>query len=582
MAVLTTEQREAVNSKNHATVAACPGSGKTRCIVAKLIRCAEEVRETPRKVACITYTNVAANEIYRRLQRSGSNGDDELCDVSTIHSFCQNSVLRHFHWKIPELENGYRVLAPEVDLFKEYVDVVADRHQLSDFAKRSFSSLSRLPDGSPVVSGGITEEAAVEFWHTLLNDGYLDFSGLVFYAYRILCEYGSLRQNIAARYAHLLIDEFQDTTALQCELFKLIFAEGLTKFFLVGDEEQSIYSFAGANRELMSEFTTYVEGKRFPLSGNFRSSKNIVDAAQRVIQREPPMHSVGDWKDCAEQPTIVEGDGDFEVVTDYFLPKIDELNVPFGETAILAPNWFKLLPIGKQLRDYGIPVVGPGARPYRRSNMFSDLTEQICAQVDQNDPALIRNAERALFQLVENLTGKPNLSIFSFNGRRVLYRLIEVGGSLAEKHENVSGWLTEAAEAFRSILSEEGLLGNKSGAFLRIAARDMLRDMERNNTDPDNMELGALGMFANPRGSMKLLTFHGAKGREFSAVLMIAANDGLIPYYNYYNPLSNEGEEEGRRLFYVAVTRAKRILYISTGDDSKPPSRYISELGLNA
>ena len=119
---LTDEQRIAVYHDDHALVVACPGSGKTRSIIARLLRSIDAVRGSTRRVTCITYTNAAVHEIENRVRIYGSAGDDEYCDVSTIHAFCQNNILRHFHWKLDEFHDGFTVLHPTAkSIWKLYV-----------------------------------------------------------------------------------------------------------------------------------------------------------------------------------------------------------------------------------------------------------------------------------------------------------------------------------------------------------------------------------------------------------------------------------------------------------------------------
>ncbi len=582
MVRLTDEQRNAVEHPGHSVVVACPGSGKTRCIVSKLMRCAEDIRDSARRIACITYTNVAANEISYRLQRSGLTGDDELCDISTIHSFCQNNILRYHFWRIPELSGGYSVLTPDADLYQEYVDAIGDQFGLDRYEKEAFERLNRRPCGSPIVSSGLPEQAATAFWSALLEDGYIDFTGLVYYSYRLLSAFPSLRKNIAARYQFILVDEFQDTSALQCEIFKLIHAEASTTFFLVGDPEQSIYSFAGAEPRLMSNFSEHIGAKQFPLSGNFRSTKVIVTSAEQIIARNPAMIAVGE-RALVSIEVVRESSGDaVQSIIDYFIPTIDEYGYEFGDCAILAPSWFQLRPVGTSLRDYGIPVVGPGARPYKRTNLFADFSEQVCGQFAKPDPALMRSAERSLFRLLETVTGKPNFDVFSFRGRTVLLKLLDAGRNLADQYGAVDPWLPVAAEEFRRILVQDGMLGGKSGRFIVQSAMSMLTEMREKDIDPLNTDLNALGMFANPRNCIKLLTFHGSKGREFSGVAMIGLQDGLIPFHNRHNQLTLESEAESRRLFYVAITRAKYFCSLfSDPSDWRPPCRFLSDLDID-
>src|SRR5688572_1427433 len=119
--MLTSEQKTAVECDDHLMLTACPGSGKTRVIVSKLLRALEKVRETPRAVACITYTNAAVHEIEARVRIHIQPGDDRHFDIGTIHSFCLNNIFRPFAYHIEGYADGFKVLTPESDEFADCV-----------------------------------------------------------------------------------------------------------------------------------------------------------------------------------------------------------------------------------------------------------------------------------------------------------------------------------------------------------------------------------------------------------------------------------------------------------------------------
>jgi len=577
---LTDEQKDAINHVGSAMLVACPGSGKTRAIIAKLLRCVDGVRDTPRRVACITYTNVAVHEIENRIRVYGTTGDEDYCDVSTIHSFCQNNILRYFHWKLDEYKDGYTVLPSDADRYLELAADITEEWGLDNYALQEFELLNRRPNGAPITAGNVPPEAAIEFWKRLQTEGYVDFCSIVYFSYRLLIDYPSIRQAIASRFASILVDEFQDTTALQVGILNAIAGEGRTSFFLVGDPEQSIYSFAGAERTLMFKFANSINAQEFPLSGNFRSSTPVIHCVERLIPRTPSMFAAGEAAVFEEEPTYEHAESNFAAITDAFLPVVEELGIPFGDAAILAQNWFQLMPLGQQLREYGIPVVGPGARPYKRQHVFARLAEQVCAYIETPSPEFIRHAERELFNIVLNVTGKADFRVFSYDGRRVVFRLLRGGQRLCNEHDGAIDWLHAASEFFSQVLCEEGILPNHARELLSESVQDMVTDMENRKVDTANLVLSDLGMFANPADNLKLMTMHAAKGREFSAIALIALHDGWVPYHNQYNPLTTDGLQESRRLLYVAMTRTKRLLMLFTDANNwRPTSRFLSEIG---
>ena len=559
---------------------ACPGSGKTRAIIARLLRSVDELRETPRRVACITYTNAAVYEIENRIRTYGRTGDDDYCDVSTIHAFCQYNVLRHYNWMLENFPDGLTVLPSDCDEFRAIVEELGNDYELDFFARQQFESLSRKPDGSPITS--LPNEAVYEFWKRLESNGYVDFCNLVYYSYQLLVENPHIVRGLAARYAFILVDEFQDTSALQVEILSLIAAERISTFFLVGDPEQSIYGFAGAEPELMFTFAKKIDAQVFPLSGNFRSSDQVIKRAEALILRDPPMFAAGEAKEFLDEPIKEHVENHIAGITDYFLPTLNELEIPFGDAAILAPVWYQLMPLGRFLRNYGVPVVGPGARPYRKNtHIFAGLAEQTCAYIEDPHSVSIRQVEKGLFSFIQNVTGTANFRVFDFEGRRTVARLMREAEQLRNRSMGAVGWLHSAANAFSDILHEDGFLPNHCRDILPESAADIIRDMERqDDVDVPNLTTSDLGMFANPEKNLKLLTMHGAKGREFAAVAVIGLHDGRVPYHNKHNPLSEAQLEESRRLMYVSVTRAKRFLVLFTDEEEyRPESRFLSEMG---
>lgn len=579
---LTGEQRDAVQHVGHVVITACPGSGKTRTIIAKVLKCIDELTEAPRKVACITYTNAAVHEIENRIRRNGGASDEGCSEVSTIHAFCQANILGKYHWMTEAYKDGYTVLPSDHDAYTRIVNEIVDRYGLPAYARSHFELLGRKPDGMPI-SGVVPAEAAFAFWEELQGQGYIDFCNIVYHSYRLVRDNPSIAHNLSCRFAYILVDEFQDTSALQVELLGLIHDVGHTIFFLVGDPEQSIYSFAGAERELMEAFSQGIRATEFSISGNFRATQSLVDNAERLIARHPPMVSAS-TKPALDPSVFYEHTRDsFAAMTDYFLPFLEENEISYGNAAVLAPNWFVLRPLGRQLREYGVPVVGPGARPYKRKYLLGRVAEQVCAYLESGAPEILHRTEKELFMIASELTGKPFFRIFSYQGMRVVHRLMRKGEILRQAHEGAADWLNASAPAFEKILIEEGVIPMSYSGCLTESRDEMFAEMEIQSVDVANMVLADLGILADPRKNLKLITMHGAKGREFEAVAIICAHDGLVPFHNQYNPVTTAGLNEARRLFYVAMTRAERALWIFSSPNNRdlPPTRFIGEIGLH-
>lgn len=580
---LTEEQRNSIKNEGNTYITACPGSGKTRTLIAKLLRCVDEVRDTARRIACITYTNAGVYEIENRLRTYGKTGDEDYCDISTIHSFCLNNILRYFYWRLEEYSDGFTVLPSDSDRYREVVSNICSDYSLNARARDQFELLNRDLNGTPIIkSDHITDEIAFDFWERLKQEKYIDFPNLVYFSYRLLSEMPSLVHALACRFAWILVDEFQDTSALQVEILRLIANRRRTMFFLVGDPYQSIYGFAGARPELMKDFANEINAQcDFKLLSNFRSSNQIISHAERLCPRIPSMAATGEAVHFTEEPQYIHAENAFEAITDYFIPVLDELDINYGNAAILAPWWIKLLHLGRQLRDFGIPIIGPGARPYKRNHLFALFAEQICAYIEHPQPNLVPQIERELFKLLNNTNNSFNFNVFSYKGRTTVFKLIKKGIELRAQSESGILWLKQAVREFSKILHLDEFIHQSNINLLIESVNDMENEMIKNGVDVPNLSVSDLGMFASSLNNMHLRTIHRAKGLEFDAVAIIDLHDGRIPYFD---AAKDEEINEARRVLYVAITRAKRILmYFTDNEDIRiSPSRFLynGELGL--
>jgi DNA helicase II / ATP-dependent DNA helicase PcrA len=581
---LTTEQKNAVRCDENLILTACPGSGKTRVIISKLSRTVDEVRATPRSVACITYTNAAVNEIEARLRQHIQPGDDAYYDICTIHSFCLNHIFRPFCYLINGYKNGFKVLTPDNADFEYHVTAICEQHGIYNLTFREFDDFTQLrvsPDGEPlgnaIQHGSLTPDIANAYWNRIRKAGFIDFANIIYYSLVLLQKYPHILSYVSSKFAWILVDEFQDTTDLQVEILTLIAQAGRTKFLLVGDPYQSIFRFAGARPDLADEFADRINARTdLTLSGNFRSSPPILAHAELLFPRTPAMNALGPGRTFTEVPIWQHGRSAFEVITDYFLPALEDLDIPFGEAAILAPTWYSLFPLGRRLRDYGINIVGPGARPYRRKRQFAPLAEQVCGYLMEPRPDAIVGIERSLFNTLLDITGRAYFDIFSYQGRVIVFRLLDQARKLHEVSMGAIFWLEAAAKAFFQILFDEEYLGREEQNFFAMSVEEMKADMQRNNVDLANLTIDDLGIYAYPNAALKLSTLHNAKGREYQAVAIIDLHEGRLPHSQ---ARTDDAIADAKCLFYVGITRAKRLLLYVTDNSGRRngPSRFLCQ-----
>lgn len=579
---LTAEQKDAVCCEDDLMLTACPGSGKTRVIISKLSRVIDEIRDTPRTVACITYTNAAVQEIESRLRHHLQPGDDAYYDICTIHAFCLNHIFRPFCHLIKGYKDGFKVLTPESAEFERHVTAICAQHGRYNLTFKDFEDFTQLrmdlegrPVGIGIERGALTPEVATAYWKRIREAGFVDFANIIYYSLLLLRRRPEILSYASAKFAWILVDEFQDTTDLQVEILALIAGKGRTHFLLVGDPRQSIFRFAGARPDLAEQFAKRITARTDKqLSGNFRSSAPVIAHANMLYPRTPPMTAVGPARKYAEKPVWQHGASAFTIITDHFLPAIEALEIPMGEAAILAPTWYSLFPLGRRLREYGVSIVGPGARPYRRNRQFAPLAEQVCGYLMEPRPDAIAGIERTLFNTLLDITGRPHFDIFSYRGRVIVFRLLDHARRLHQIHMGGIAWLQAAAAAFSQVLIEEEYLTSGDKDVFAMSVEEMKADMRNNKVDLANLTIDDLGIYASPDAALKLATLHNAKGREYMAVAMIDLHEGRIPFYQ---ARSAEDIEEAKRLFYVGVTRAKRfLLYVTDGSDTRNrPTRFL-------
>ena len=581
---LTEEQRAAVSYPGNLLLTACPGSGKTRTLIAKLVEEIESVRGSPREVCCITYTNTAVQEIEQRTREQLQPGDEAHFSVSTIHAFCLNEILRPYGWLKQEFAGPRKILtreSPDFEAICVHAGAQVNFFQLAQADYDAFEGLGVDAQGH-LIGLAVRNEpvcrAAPHFWARCAELGYIDFGTIVFGAYRLLRDHPRIAMTLCARFRWFLIDEFQDTSELQIEILKLLYATGRSSFFAVGDLAQSIFSFAGARPELVAPFGVHIAARQdLSLSENFRSSRRIVDHAERLFPRHPAMTAVGRNRDCQLEPVLVRGVSVFQAITEEFLPRIEAAGIALGDATILAKDWASLIGLSRQLREFGTPIVGPGARPYRRSRLFAQLAEQFCGALTDPNPETSRQLERALFHAVQDVTGQRRLDVFSHDGRVVLIRLMREAKRLANAAPGAIAWLDAMSAATGVVLQNADYVDQEQAGRFFASVQEMKADMRRQNVDAANLSIEDLGLFASPTRALRLSTLHYAKGREYDAVAMIGLRRGVFPHYRA------EDIDAERRLFYVGVTRARELLmYVAERDSyGNPPSMFLGPDGVN-
>jgi DNA helicase-2/ATP-dependent DNA helicase PcrA len=565
----TPEQYNAVKRDGNTAVFACPGAGKTRVIAGKVIRLLTDPASDPRKIACITFTNGALEEIERRLSSAiGAEFADQYT-AATIHSFLLNQVVIPYCAAVPEIPTPVKIATPDSEIYYEAAhDVFGER--LNERILKSLSQCRRLKDGSPSHARLISEAEVIAFWSRLHNAGYMDYSAILYYAHEIMVHHRHLARVVASRYAWLVIDEYQDCSDIVLDCLKLIHDVGSSKFFIVGDYDQAIYSFNGVTIAALDGFLDSINANRITLSGSHRLPERVVDVANAILTKEPPVRSE------REPPTVGavavrRTETAVRAITSIFIPTLLKRGIPLQRSAIISSKGDTLLSIYTSLVQLGYAAILCGTRIYRRGSI-STFLETIAAHVLHRSAETFRYAVSAVSAVL--LEAQLYLRNTSLNSADV--------------------FVTEAVKAFEPLIrNSQGeiraldvdlIFSATAGLFTSLCIsldgftlflNSLTKTAASFEEIPESYWLtwDMLAEHASTHHSISLTTIHGSKGLEYDAVAVVSINQDTLPFF------AADDLEEERRKLYVAATRSSNVLLLSSdASDGKPESIFLRPL----
>jgi ATP-dependent DNA helicase UvrD/PcrA len=621
LSLLNPEQRRAVEHvRGPVLVLAGAGSGKTRvitCRLAHLVRSGED----PARIAAVTFTNKAAAEMRERAERllaGGSLGSF----VGTFHAWGLRFLRRHA--AAAGLPGRFSILdtADQLALVKEAMEqldlpekMLPARSALSRIsgAKNELKTPEEFVSAESDFTGSLIARIFALYEKRLREAGAVDFDDMIVKTVRLLREQPELREAERARVRHLLIDEYQDTNRAQDALVKLL-GEGASSLCAVGDEDQAIYRWRGAEVEHILRFEEDFPGAAvISLVRNYRSTSKILEAAGGVVAHNARRRG---------KVLRAERPGGERVRLFAFGDDREEAAACVGEIASGRrphSDWAVLFRTNAQSRSFEdelvrkrIPyaVVG-GLRFYERAEVKDALAYMRLAVRPEDDLAF-----RRVVNVPARGIGAATLEKIAAAARQRSVSLWEASADAAGLAERARIALSE----FRRIVSEaaerapvstpsallEWLLGQTGYAALYenssthedVSRRENLRELVSAAREFESRAdegataasfLDAVGLATDadaprPEGSVTLLTLHAAKGLEFSAVWIAGLEEGFLPHAQSG---SDEDEiEEERRLLYVGMTRARdelslsfcrrRLLYGET--HRRSASRFLSEI----
>lgn len=628
---LNDEQGPAVFSPDGPTlVLAGAGSGKTRVLTYRAAHLLARGVPPPR-LLLLTFTKKASQVMQQRLARL--MGDSLVIPWSGTFHHIGYRLIREFGSRVGVA--GPRTLLDredQRDLIKEIRDEVcggagnddgippaASIQGLLSLSANLLVGLETLvPKRSPWLIPALDQLLGIQALYASAKEEFkvLDFDDLLVLWLRILENLPDTASLLRDRFRHVLVDEYQDTNPLQSRILDLL-ACGHRNLFVVGDDSQSIYSFRGAEVENILTFTTrYPDAGIYRLEKNYRSTPNILNLANRIIShnlRQIPK-TLYSPRPSAESPTLVRMFSDADqsrFVVRTLENKIDRGEDP-GEIAILYRAHYLSLPLQLALSRKKIPFhLTSGLKFYEQAHIKDILSFLRILENGRDQSAWKRilrmipkvgtkTAEKVLLHLGKEENPARALSdplfVKGYAGT-VRPGLLRAGERLRElmiqrESDNEPGAITRLVHRILETGYQEHIFETFEDPDARIS--DIMALASQISTETElSLFLAELALLdagsethgrESPEGKVILSTVHQAKGLEWETVFLISLNEGVFPS-NKSVDLEHQLEEE-RRLFYVAVTRARQDLYLCVpsvtgyaGGSPMPPSRFISEIG---
>ncbi len=549
------EQWKVYESQGHCVVLAGPGSGKTKVLTVKLARLLAEDIAPPRGIACLTYNNECARELVRRLARLGVRSARNVF-IGTVHSFCLKAVvLPYAHLCGLALPDPVRVATPtdQEKLFSTALGrVVSVNERPEEWRRRCDRYRRTYLDRDGVGWRGQDPQVAqlIEEYESLLRkDGFIDFDDMVLLGLRMVESQAWVRKTLIARFPALVVDEYQDLgLALHRLVLSLCFGDGKNcRLLAVGDPDQSIYSFTGAQPELLSNLAGDGRVEVVRLRLNYRSRASIVSASE-VALGEPRGYvaAAGDGGiiEFHKCPDGLRHQARF--TCEELVPRMLKTKAArnLGEMAVLYKDKTQG-DVVAECAAAGYDFIRTDANaPYRCTplTMWLEGCAAWCSGGwEKGEPALsdLVGRWRAL-----NGSVASDSELLALNRQLVRFLFSHRGCDSA-----LGEWLRSIHEAcLREAFAREPLLSDEASRFTSLMGLC---------EEGKKLAAWSVRQFGGQGGTpdhLNLMTLHSAKGLEFDVVFMLGLDQGIIPGWGQTTPAS---KREPRRLFYVGLTRAR-------------------------
>ncbi|HKL60968.1 MAG TPA: UvrD-helicase domain-containing protein [Acholeplasma sp.] len=620
LSMLNENQLKAVKHINGPlSVVAGAGSGKTRTLTYRIANLIEQ-GVLPLSILAVTFTNKAAREMKERVvELVGPKALDVT--LSTFHSFCA----RFLRNEIDHLGSNYnrRFLIIDEDDAKQIIrDTVKElNYDPNRFKSTRLKSLiSKFKNGQYDELDTIESEIYAKYNDYLALNNSLDFDDLINFTIKILKENKDVLTYYNNYYEYLLIDEFQDTNTVQYDLIKLLSFKH-KNVFIVGDPDQSIYAFRGANYDNHNRFITDYKAEIVILDQNYRSTTNILDAANNLISnnnnRQGEKNLRSDFDHGAKVITeLRDSDKDEAYYVARAIEIINQGGTKYENIAVLYRSNALSRIFEEAFLRYNIPYTVYGGISFFQRKEIKDMLSYIRVCLFPQDNISLkrivnvprRKIGQTTISKIETYANIHKISIWEaidlidLRGQ-AKKNLLEFKAVIEKLQKEILAVddliyivdLTLEVTGYRQMLIDEGNEGkdrHENIMELKSVFYNGSMDYKGTNLEKieqilDEMALKSDMDIIEDNNTVKLATIHQVKGLEFDAVFLVALEEGIFPSETAYN---NGEIEEERRIAYVGATRAKKRLLLSCSRQRfrfgqiqyNSPSRFIDEMQIES
>ena len=591
--ILNKEQSSAANIlQGPLLIVAGPGSGKTRVLISRIINLVK-TGVNPSDILAVTFTNKAAKEIKERLLVEVLETDLGSTWVGTFHSVCLR--LLRANPSIAPVNPGFTIL-DDSDSKNIIKNILKDLNKMSESSdvKRMQSLISSLKSRDPLVDENTLTLSDLEIFKeyvSILNKtNCLDFDDIILKTLVMLESDNKHAQNLRGKFKHILVDEFQDTNTAQYDVVKLLGSKA-DSTCVVGDFDQSIYSWRGGTPEALSWFTSdFPNAKVVTLTHNYRSSSNIVNVCKGIIKNNyAPYRS-------ELVPTLDEGDPVVLKKYDSDLTEakgvIEDYRTTYGSSAIIFRINAQSRLFEEELTRKGLKYNMVGSLKFYDRAEIKDIISYLRLTINPNDFVAYSRA----VSVPKRGLGKVTLDKIYENSSRFGFNLLETSSNA---HEFINGRTSDKVKDFvenitnlKYVIQEEGLASGCNFVYTSFLKPHYFNEPERlenlgefisaakifesdvsvlvNNIPVsslpredqvaaflENISLSSSSDGTEDPNALTLITAHASKGREFDNVWVAGLEEGIFPHFFSDNKVNIEEE---RRLLYVAASRARKKL----------------------